>query len=363
MILAHHTQLPKEKSPPPFATREIFIGGAPRSGTTLLLALLDSHPELLVFPKEVALFNRGVWKAGDRDVGRLARHLLAHTEIAELDPERSPPMGPGQSLPTARLEGFPYEAFEKNFLCRTKQRPTCGPRHVFHSLFRAYAETWPRSYECPRVFVEKTPANDYFADSIFKYFPEAKLVQIVRDPRAVYASRQRALQQSVGRHAKAFRLVNEWNRSVRQRWLKQDMPEQFLSVRYEDLVAKPRETLAQVCNFIGIEARPLSLAPTKGGQPWRGNSSYGDAFSTISEVPLDRWKDELSADEVAWIEYHCQEGMRQCGYPLLTDLSSPSRNLRQWLRPLATESRLGYLKARRASLCWKLFPNYMMRAH
>jgi hypothetical protein len=211
--------------------------------------------------------------------------------------------------------------------------------------------------------VEKTPANDYFADDLFRYFPEGRLVQIVRDPRAVYASRQRALRQSVGKHAKAFRLVNEWNRSVRQRWLRRDLPEQFLSVRYEDLVMKPQETLAQVCRFIGIEARSLSLAPTKGGQPWQGNSSYGDAFSNISEVPLDRWKDELSADEVAWVEYHCQEGMRECGYPMLTDVSSPARNFRQWLRPLIAESWLGYLKARRASLCWKLFPAYMMRAH
>jgi hypothetical protein len=363
MLLFSQKIQPQSEPATAFATREVFIGGAPRSGTTLLLALLDSHPEMLVFPKEVALFNRGVWKTGDQDVERLAHHLLTHTEIAELDPARSPSMGPGQLLTTARLNGFPYAAFEKNFLHRTKQRPTGGPRHVLHSLFRAYAETRPTAHATPRIFVEKTPANDYFSADLFKYFPEARLVQIVRDPRAVYASRQRALRQSAGRHTKTFRLVNEWNRSVRQRWMHQDMPEQFLSIRYEDLVMNPRAVLTQVCDFIGIEARPLTLAPTKGGQPWLGNSSYGETFSRISETPLDRWKDELSAAEVAWIEYHCQAGMRDCGYPLLTELSSPRCNFRHWLRPLPSESVLGYVKARRASLCWKLFPNYMMRAH
>ena len=36
----------------------IFICGYPKSGTTLLLSLLDSHSELLVFPEEIQYFSR-----------------------------------------------------------------------------------------------------------------------------------------------------------------------------------------------------------------------------------------------------------------------------------------------------------------
>ena len=363
MFLASPTSLTVEKPNPSFAIREVFIGGAPRSGTTLLLALLDSHPELLVFPKETYLFDQSIKKAGTNDTGRLARYLLSQTEIAELNPQWSADMGSDGALGKTRLRNFNFAAFEKNFLWRSLQRPTGGPRHVLHSLFRAYLEMWPTAHESPRIYVEKTPGNDYFSEHLFTHFPEAKLIQIVRDPRAVYASRQQVLRQRRGRHTKAFRLVNEWNRSIWQRHRLRDRPEQFLSIRYEDLLANPRSVLGQVCRFIGISVEPLTLAPTKAGQNWPGNSSFGDCFSGISQVPLNRWKDDLSDDEVAWIEYHCQQGMEECGYQLLTDLSSPEANLRQWLRPLPWESWLGYLKARRASLCWKFFPKYMMRAH
>jgi len=364
MPVAASTPALAEKSSPAFALREIFIGGAPRSGTTLLLSLLDSHPDLLVFPKETYLFDQSIKKVGTHDAGRLARYLLAHTEVAELNPQWSTEMGSDGALGKTQLPNFNYPAFEKNFLWRSRQRPAGGPRHVLHSLFRAYAETWPSTtQDRPGIFVEKTPGNDYFSDELFKHFPESKLIQIVRDPRAVYASRQTALRRRRGRHTKSFRLVNEWNRSVWQRQRLRNRSDQFLSIRYEDLIAYPRSILEQVCQFIGISVHPLNMAPTKGGKPWRGNSSFGDIFSGISQVPLNRWKEDLSDDEVAWVEYHCQQGMEDCGYQILTDLSSPKTNLKQWLRPLPWESTLGYLKARRASLCWKLFPHYMMRAH
>jgi hypothetical protein len=40
----------------PFDQRACFIAGQAKSGTTLLVALLDNHPELLVLPEETAYF-------------------------------------------------------------------------------------------------------------------------------------------------------------------------------------------------------------------------------------------------------------------------------------------------------------------
>jgi hypothetical protein len=40
----------------PFEQRACFIAGQAKSGTTLLVALLDNHPDLLVFPEETAYF-------------------------------------------------------------------------------------------------------------------------------------------------------------------------------------------------------------------------------------------------------------------------------------------------------------------
>ncbi|MGA2053429.1 MAG: sulfotransferase [Opitutales bacterium] len=348
---------------PDFLYREIFLGGAPKSGTTLLLGLLESHPDLLVFPEEVALFNRAVLRAGGRDTRALAQHILHHTEVRRLSEKGAPAARPGESENQVDYSFFNYPAFEKNFLARVDSDPAGGPRHVLQSLFHAYAETLDPPRDRPRLLVEKTPANDYFAPRLFEFFPDAKLVQVVRDPRAVYASRRQRLLHDSRRHSKAFRLVNEWNRSVYQRFEYKNHPARFLSVRYEDLVNDPRPVLERVCAFIGVDAAPLPLTPTRGGRAWGGNSSYGENFSGVSKGSLDRWKKELAPAEIHWIEYHCRAGMADCGYEILSDLSSPARNLARWLAPVPHESALGYLKARRGSLCWHAFPRYLMRPH
>src|SRR4029077_15494282 len=52
----------------PFDQRACFIAGQAKSGTTLLAALLDSHPALLVLPQETAYFPTVLRKY--RDAGR-----------------------------------------------------------------------------------------------------------------------------------------------------------------------------------------------------------------------------------------------------------------------------------------------------
>lgn len=48
----------------PFDQRACFIAGQAKSGTTLVAALLDNHPELLVLPQETAYFPTVLKKYG-----------------------------------------------------------------------------------------------------------------------------------------------------------------------------------------------------------------------------------------------------------------------------------------------------------
>src|SRR5438105_6881186 len=48
----------------PFAQRACFAAGQAKSGTTLLIALLDGHPQLLVLPEETAYFPTAINKYG-----------------------------------------------------------------------------------------------------------------------------------------------------------------------------------------------------------------------------------------------------------------------------------------------------------
>src|SRR5437763_15947062 len=55
----------------PFEERACFAAGQAKTGTTLVIALLDGHPQLLVLPEETAYFPTGLNKYGKR--GRRAQ--------------------------------------------------------------------------------------------------------------------------------------------------------------------------------------------------------------------------------------------------------------------------------------------------
>jgi hypothetical protein len=205
-----------------------------------------------------------------------------------------------------------------------------------------------QDWESSVRWVEKTPSNVPYADDLFRLFPDAKLVHILRDPRAVFASRRRLLLDRYGSYTKAHRLVREWNQSARQIERLRRYPGNCLVIHYEDLIRDSRNVMQQVCQFAGINFFPGLLEPTWAGGDWHGNSAYYNALNGIDTQPVDRWKKELTQDEIWWIDTHCRTGMALAGYePTSNALFSFGR----WARRLPGESIGGYVRARKSSLC------------
>ncbi len=330
-----------------FNRRGLFIGGCPKSGTTLLLALLDGHPELAVFPEETHFLEEGGKYAALGDFPGKLRHLLKHSGLRLLEQERLAPVHDACGLEAGNYLGFDHPRFNRlaeDFV----DRPWMNDSLLLSEMIRAYVVTMGCNWrDCVR-WVEKTPSNVSYADDLFRLFPEAKLIQIVRDPRAVFASRRRRLKNRYGCHAKAHRLVREWNQSSRRIPQLRNRPDRYLVVRYEDLVHRSHPVLEEICQFAGIEFRPTLLEPTRAGRQWRGNPTFCGAFSGIDPRPVDYWKQELTEDEIWWVDLHCHEGMLIAGYQPQTDARF---SFGRWVKRLAGESWSGYLRARKSSLC------------
>ncbi len=61
--------------------RPLFICGHPKSGTSLLKALLDNHPQLVVYPEETVFFRRYLPLAQEKEFAEkiaLADQYLTH---------------------------------------------------------------------------------------------------------------------------------------------------------------------------------------------------------------------------------------------------------------------------------------------
>ena len=323
----------------PFDQRACFIAGQAKSGTTLLAALLDSHPELLVLPQETAYFPTVLRKY--RDAGRRAQfdYLTKESFSRVL-------FGGEPKWREHEYKNFPQQQFLETF-----ERLAFDPPNAHRDLLALMAESYAATLGIPidriKRWIEKTPANRNHVDEIFARFPQAKLLVTLRDPRAILAT-QIALEKT--RQTKRFSVyyvIAHWRVAAKlaRRVQGGDVP--GLLVQFEQLVSAVSTVMKNVCGYLEIQFDPeVVLTPTKIGRTWGGNSAAQIAFSQVTAEPASRWERELSEDEVGWVEWHCRDLMPEFGYePRLSN-----RAMRHFTKPIRTERTREYLKSRAYSI-------------
>jgi hypothetical protein len=323
----------------PFDQRACFIAGQAKSGTTLLVALLDGHPELLVFPQETAYFPTVLTKYGGR--GRRAQFdYLTQQSFAKI-------LFGGQ----ARWGKHDYKDFPQQKFLETFERAGFDPANAGRDLLVLMIESYAGVLGIPldrvKRWVEKTPANRNYIQSIFSRFPRAKLLVTMRDPRAILSAQIALEKTRKTRRFSVYYVIAHWRVAAKLAKRVRDGELDGFVVPYEQLVQEPSILMEQVCSYLEIAFDPeIVLQPTKVGRLWSGNSAASGTFSEISTEPVTRWERELSEAEIGWVEWHCGDLMSEFGYaPRLS-----RRALRYWAKPIRGERPREYLKSRAYSL-------------
>lgn len=202
-----------------------FIVGSPRSGTTLLRFMLDSHPQLAI-PPETGFFNSPLkfWWRGDKLRKKFFDSIVNYPR-------------PISSWPDFEI---PEEVFREAL-------STIDPFNVsdgYRTFYRLYAERFGK----PR-WGDKTPLYCFKLSSIRRLLPEARFVHIIRDGRDAALS-LRKMWFSPGWDMKTQ--ASYWQNCVRTARRDGLGRADYLEVRYEDLVLETRETLEQICAHISL---------------------------------------------------------------------------------------------------------------
>src|SRR6266403_2398442 len=286
----------------PFEERACFAAGQAKTGTTLLIALLDGHPQLLVLPEETAYFPTALNKYGKH--GRRAQFDYLTKEALSRVLFGGPPewekMDYGH-FPVAKFrERFEMAAFDsKNSV-----------KDLLVLMMETYAEMLRIPLDSIVRWVEKTPANRRFVPQILERFPQAKLLITMRDPRAILAAQIALEKTRKTREFSVYYCVSHWLQAARLGLRAEAGEIPALLTRYEDLVADAALAMSRVCEYLGIRfEREVVLTPTKAGKLWLGNSAAERGFTTISSERARSWERELTAEEIGWVEWHCRELM------------------------------------------------------
>jgi hypothetical protein len=272
----------------------LFVVGVGRSGTSLLQSMLNAHPDICFAPE--TSFMRRLIATGLLDELFRARGAQSVASFLEQD-----------SL-VARLGVGPSEMRELVLA----QGSGFAPGRLYRDLLAA---------SCARrknaAFIgDKDPRSVEYLTLMKKLFPDSFVVHIMRDPRDILVSKKKA-EWSRGRstvgHLFAHRVQERMGRECGLRLFGR----RYLSLRYEELIAAPGETLGSVCAGLGIayDARMLDFALSSRELVASDEMAWKrETLGPLLEGNRDKWMAELTPWEVALADAICAKALLSNSY-------------------------------------------------
>jgi len=256
----------------------VIVGGCARSGTTLMRVILDSHKNLCCGPETGLFFRESV------GVKRLADKF---------------------DVPLQKVRDLAKQSDSR--------------AEFIERFFRFYARVCNK-----QRWVEKSPRNVQILDYVFRSFPKARFIHVVRDGRDVACS-LRTFPRHKGEDGKLVPLEtrNDLEPGI-ERWVSDistartyRTDHRYLEVRYEEVVLRTRETLRTVLHFIGepwddavlrhSEVRSASRDVTKFPQ-------NPEAVRRITDEAIGRWKRDLTITEQVLFKEKAGSLLVELGY-------------------------------------------------
>ena len=294
-----------------------FICGHRRSGTTLLVSLLDFHPQLHVYPDESKFFYLFYPKLALADISReqkvefiIEKNFAFFKDIL--------------ATKTDAVKGYIDEdRMEDEFRNYLNKIEEIEWQDYLKGMITAFAEVSYQDKGEIRRWVEKTTSSEIFAHEIVNAFPGARFIHIVRDPRDNYSSlksgwekRYSYLNDSSNMEDLRESCIMRGVLGMKIGILNQQVfgTERYHILKYEDLVGAPEATLNKLANFLGIDYDKSLLNPTVCGLAWKGNNFEGKSFDRVSKTRVGKWTKRINEHEAALMEFHFSNVMDHFGY-------------------------------------------------
>lgn len=280
----------------------VFVAGLERSGTSLMYALLASHPNISM-TRRTNFWRYFVDKYGelsdDNNLEACLGTMRVYKRLVVLD--------------------IDFDRLRREFVE--------GPRtygRLYSLLERQVAE---RSGK--RRWGDKSLEIERYADRILADFPKARILHMIRDPRDRLASvltRWRTRRGDLGVATAAWlwsiRLASQHATAH---------PDNYLAVGYESLARSPEAVMQQVCDFIG-EPYDESMLTMVGAGHFRdsgSNSSYGARQAgAIGTDSIGKYREVLTPHQIAFIQNMAGDELTRHGYELVPVAMSVGERLR-----------------------------------
>lgn len=276
----------------PFA----FLICTERSGSNLLVKIIDSHPEFCgPSPSHlIRTFANNRLRYGD--INQDDNWFALCDDIADLLHNQ---------LGKWRTQ-WSTDRLQKEVKMRT-----------LSAIFSHIYETEAQANGKRRIFIKENQIYR-FVSFILASFLEAKFIYLVRDPRDMALSWKLSNNHPGMVHRAAHIWKDDQARCLEIYGYLKDT-NQILLIRYEDLLSNTQETLQSICNFLTIIYDPLMLEFYQDDLTLENSQRLGDWSNLQKPVLKDNFNKYchgLQRLEIAYIEALCGIEMEFFGYQL-----------------------------------------------
>lgn len=295
----------------------VWICQLPRSGGTLLLRLLDSHPEFHCHPAVFGFTNDDrIWPYPEEF--EKAKDNVLESIFSYMSLEKFHLRGLWKQLSNMKQEIYPiyfsgrwYREIFKLYLNGNK------PRNYFDAFFTALFNAWRnnqnlygnKKYIAGQMTLRKPELYRKNFENFRTAYPDGKMIFIIRKPDDWLASALN-LRVSTPYSDVPVEIMKEYKVHL---WQAVEMAkdDSFIVFKFEDLVLKPRRIVSALAERLGIAWNESLLLPTCNGAPFYQNSSFelqrkafvdtsvlgkgkelaGNVLSAIDKECLDLWNE------------------------------------------------------------------------
>lgn len=268
--------------------KPVFIGGVERSGTTLLGSLLGTQKGCVTTPE--SQFKTNLLFTEDFDKTVVIKSIKKDFRFKIWD---------------IHLDNIDH-IIQKN------------AESLMNDLIMKYNKR-NLNKEDPSIWVDHTPNNFKYAKELLKVYPNAKFVQIIRDPRATISS---ILKTDWG-IVDVLAGINFWKyRMLDIILIKEHLINKnaYYEIKYEDLILNPKIELKNICSFLNIEFNPTLVHNRGFILPAYTKKQHSNVNKKLVKNNINKWKNRLTKKEIKYIEYVTEEFMNQHGYKLSSPL-------------------------------------------
>lgn len=304
------------------ARRRVFIVGCARTGSTLLRQILNRS-------EHVAIASETQFMRWSSEVG-LPRTLQAAREA----PASERPRALARLVDAFYAEGawkwtgrhVPRQRFLEHV-----EETDLSSRAMFGLLMRLFADQQDDPPGTIRWEGDKTPNHLYSIPTLMEWFPDAVILHTFRDPRGIYHSelrRRRDGRWGLKAHlpwlpdliadpimapVETVHTTMRWRDAVRlHRRYAENLPDHYLLVRFEDLIANTPDTIRRICGALDIPFTDELLAEVRVVGSSFDPQRRGDPG--IEARATSRWRTDIDPFARVWFGAALSKELKAFGY-------------------------------------------------